>query len=78
MTKRYYIEASEEAKRAAMIELPIGQCPRTHLSLGKDTLLLRAIQRDGRIQSVPHLGGLHRCLIRIQYSTGTARANCGS
>ncbi len=26
---------------------------------------LRAIQRDGRITSVPHLGGLHRCLIRI-------------
>ncbi len=38
---------------------------RTHLSLGKDTPLLRAIRRDGRIQSVPHLGGLHRCLIRI-------------
>ena len=38
---------------------------RTHLSLGKDTPLLREIQRDGRIQSVPHLGGLHRCLIRI-------------
>ena len=38
---------------------------RTHLSLGKDAPLPRAIQRDGPIQSVPHLGGLHRCLIRI-------------
>jgi len=38
---------------------------RTHLSLDKYTPLLPAIQRDGRIQSVPHLGGLHRCLIRI-------------
>jgi transposase InsO family protein len=38
---------------------------RTHLSLGKDAPLTRAIQRDGRIQSVPHLGGLHHSLIRI-------------
>ncbi len=38
---------------------------RTHLSLGKDAPLPRAIRRDGRIQSIPHLGGLHHCLVRI-------------
>ncbi len=38
---------------------------RTHLSLGKDTPLHRAIRRDGRIQSIPHLGGLHHSLVRI-------------
>ncbi len=38
---------------------------RTHLSLGKDAPLPRAVQRDGRIHSVPHLGGLHHSLIRI-------------
>ena len=38
---------------------------RTHLSLGEDAPLPRAIQRNGRIQSIPHIGGLHRCLIRI-------------
>ncbi|MFQ5937422.1 MAG: integrase core domain-containing protein [Acidiferrobacterales bacterium] len=38
---------------------------RTHLSLGKDAPLTRAIRRDGRIQFVPHLGGLHHSLARI-------------
>ena len=38
---------------------------RTHLSLGKDAPLHRAIRRDGRIQSIPHLGGLHHSLVRI-------------
>ena len=34
---------------------------RTHLSLGKDAPFAREIQRDGRIHSLPHLGGL--CII---------------
>ena len=38
---------------------------RTHLSLGKDAPLPRAIRRDGRIQFVPYLGGLHHSLVRI-------------
>jgi hypothetical protein len=38
---------------------------RTNLSLRKDAPLTRAIQRDGRIRSVPHLGGLHHSLARI-------------
>jgi len=38
---------------------------RTHLSLGKDAPLPRAVRRDGRIRSVPHLGGLHHSLVRI-------------
>jgi transposase InsO family protein len=38
---------------------------RTHLSLGKDAPLTRAIQQKGRIQFVPHLGGLHHSLVRI-------------
>jgi transposase InsO family protein len=37
---------------------------RTHLSLGKDAPLPRADRRDGRIQSVPHLGGVHNSLVR--------------
>jgi len=38
---------------------------RTHLSLNKDTPLGRPIQRRGQLQSVPHLGGLHRSYFRI-------------
>ncbi len=38
---------------------------RTHLSLNKDTPLARPILREGRMQFVPHLGGLHHSLIRI-------------
>ncbi len=38
---------------------------RTHLSLGKDAPLPRAIRRDDQIQFVPHLGGLHHSLVRI-------------
>ncbi len=38
---------------------------RTHLSLGKDAPLPRAIRRDGQIKFVPHLGGLHHSLVRI-------------
>lgn len=37
---------------------------RTHLSLGKDAPVTRAIRRDGRIQFVPYLGGLHNSLAR--------------
>ena len=37
---------------------------RPHLSLAKDTALRRAIQRQGRIQFVPHLGSLHHSLAR--------------
>jgi len=38
---------------------------RTHLSLDKDTPLSRKVRREGRIQFVPHLGGLHNSLVRI-------------
>lgn len=38
---------------------------RTHLPLGKDTSLSRPIQRQGHLQSVPHLGGLHYAYARI-------------
>ncbi len=38
---------------------------RMHLSLGKDAPLPRAIRRDGRIQFIPHLSGLHHSLVRI-------------
>ncbi len=38
---------------------------RTHLSLGKDAPIPRAVQRDGQIQLVPNLGGLHHSLGRI-------------
>lgn len=38
---------------------------RTHLSLGKDAPFSRAVQCDGRIQSVAHLGGLHHSLVRM-------------
>jgi len=38
---------------------------RTHLSLNKDTPLIRPIQRNGRIHFIPHLGGLHHSLFRI-------------
>jgi len=38
---------------------------RTHLSLSKDAPLTRAMQREGQIQFVPHLGGLHHSLVRI-------------
>ena len=38
---------------------------RTHLSLAKDAPLPRAIRREGRIQFVTHLGGLHHSLVRI-------------
>jgi len=38
---------------------------RTHLSLGNDAPLPRAVRRDGRLQLVPNLGGLHHSLVRI-------------
>ena len=38
---------------------------RTHLSLSKDTPLARPILREGRIKSIPHLGGLHHSYVRI-------------
>ncbi len=38
---------------------------RTHLSLNKDTPLARPILREGRIQSISHLGGLHHSYVRI-------------
>jgi len=38
---------------------------RTHLSLGKDAPLPRAIRRDGWVQFKSHLGGLHHSLVRI-------------
>jgi transposase InsO family protein len=38
---------------------------RTHLALGKDTPLGRAVQRAGMITPIPHLGGLHHTFARI-------------
>jgi transposase InsO family protein len=38
---------------------------RTHLSLDKDTPLTRPITRQGRIRSIPHIGGLHHSYVRI-------------
>lgn len=38
---------------------------RTHLSLDKDTPLARPILREGRINSIPHLGGLHHSYVRM-------------
>jgi len=38
---------------------------RTHLSLGKDAPNRRAIQRHGRIEARPVLGGLHHQYMRI-------------
>lgn len=38
---------------------------RTHLSLGKDAPFPRPILREGRIKSVPHLGGLHHSYVRM-------------
>jgi hypothetical protein len=38
---------------------------RTHLSLGKDAPIGRAIQRHGRIEVRPMLGGLHHQYVRI-------------
>ena len=38
---------------------------RTHLSLGKDAPIERAIQRHGRIEGRPMLGGLHHQYVRI-------------
>ena len=38
---------------------------RTHLSLSKDTPSARPILREGRIRSIPYLGGLHHSYVRI-------------
>jgi hypothetical protein len=38
---------------------------RTHLSLGKDTPVQRAVQAVGRVQGRPVLGGLHHQYVRI-------------
>jgi hypothetical protein len=38
---------------------------RTHLSLGKDAPVRRIIQRAGRIEVRPVLGGLHHQCVRI-------------
>lgn len=38
---------------------------RTHLSLNKDTPSARPILREGRIKSVPYLGGLHHSYVRV-------------
>lgn len=37
---------------------------RTHLSLNKDAPSARPILREGRIKSIPHLGGLHHSYVR--------------
>ncbi len=38
---------------------------RTHLSLDKDTPLSRPILKEGRIRSIPHMGGLHHSFVRM-------------
>jgi hypothetical protein len=38
---------------------------RTYLSLDKDTPLTRPITQQGRIRSIPQLGGLHHSYVRI-------------
>jgi hypothetical protein len=38
---------------------------RTHLSLAKDAPVQRGIQRQGRIEARPVLGGLHHQYVRI-------------
>ncbi len=38
---------------------------RTHLSLGKDAPVSRIVQRAGRIEARPVLGGLHHQYVRI-------------
>lgn len=38
---------------------------RTHLSLDRDAPLGRPILREGRIQSIPHIGGLHHSYVRM-------------
>lgn len=50
---------------------------RTHLSLSKDAPHPRAIQRNGRVRSVPHVGGLHHSLVRIWFSVATRVGPCG-
>src|SRR5205085_3331844 len=44
---------------------------RTHLALGKDAPLRRAIQRYGPIVGIPVLSGLHDQYVRISFSDGT-------
>ena len=38
---------------------------RTHLALGKDVPLHRAVQRSGAILAIPILAGLHHQYVRI-------------
>jgi len=45
---------------------------RTHLSLGKDAPMGRAIQAVGRILPLSILGGLHHHHVRIRFPTGTS------
>jgi hypothetical protein len=44
---------------------------RTHLALGKDAPLGRAVQRTGAIVAIPILSGLHHHYVRISFSEGT-------
>ncbi len=39
---------------------------RTHLSLAKNAHIPRPIQRSGKIEPFPHLGGLHHDYVRIE------------
>ena len=48
---------------------------RTHLSLGKDAPIGRAIERFGRIVAQPMVGGLHHRYTRIQFSVGTGTSS---
>jgi transposase InsO family protein len=44
---------------------------RTHLGLGKDAPMHRAIQRSGDIASIPILAGLHHQYVRMRFSERT-------
>jgi len=44
---------------------------RTQLSLNKNTPLARPVLREGRIKSIPHLGGLHHSYIRMRFAVET-------
>jgi transposase InsO family protein len=47
---------------------------RTHLGLGKDAPLRRAVERSGTITTIPILSGLHHRYARIWFSGRTGRA----
>jgi putative ABC transport system substrate-binding protein len=56
----------------AIEEFARGGCVvRTHLALGKDAPLSRAVQRTGVVVAIPILSGLHHHYVRIGFSEST-------